>query len=92
MIGLERNYNMGNDFGMQYIMDGNGNYYTVNGNDQLVVARDKDEASVFSFFEANQRISGGKRAKFYVTIPVDELEEIENGAGDILLFLQKTMS
>lgn len=69
---------MGNDLGMQYIMDGNGNYYTVNGNDQLVVARDKDEAGVFTFFEANQRIGGGKRAKFYVTIPVDNLEETEN--------------
>lgn len=68
---------MGNDLGMQYIMDGNGNYYTVNGNDQLVVARDKDEAGVFTFFEANQRIGGGKRAKFYVTIPVDDLEETE---------------
>lgn len=33
---------MGNDLGMQYIMDGNGNYYTVNGNDQLVVARCKE--------------------------------------------------
>ena len=69
---------MGNDLGMQYIMDGNGNYYTVNGNDQLVVARDKDEAGVFTFFEANQRIGGGKRAKFYVTIPVDDLEDTEN--------------
>ena len=68
---------MGNDLGMQYIMDGNGNYYTVNGNEQLVVARDKDEAGVFTFFEANQRIGGGKRAKFYVTIPVDDLEETE---------------
>ena len=56
---------MGNDLGMQYIVDGNGNYYTVNGNDQLVVARDKDEAGVFTFFEANQRIGGGKRAYFY---------------------------
>lgn len=69
---------MRNDFGMQYIMDGNGNYYTVNGNDQLVVARDKDEAGVFTFFEANQRIGGGKRAKFYVTVPIDDLEETEN--------------
>ena len=68
---------MGNDLGMQYIMDGNGNYYTVNGNNQLVVARDKDEAGVFTFFEANQRIGGGKRAKFYATIPVDDLEETE---------------
>jgi hypothetical protein len=68
---------MGNDLGMQYIMDGNGNYYTVNGKDQLVVAKDKDEASVFTFVEANQRIGGGKKAKFYHTIPVDEQERLE---------------
>jgi hypothetical protein len=58
-------------------MDGNGNYYTVNGKDQLVVAKDKDEASVFTFVEANQRIGGGKKAKFYHTIPVDEQERLE---------------
>lgn len=69
---------MGNDLGMQYIMDGNGNYYTVNGKDQLVVARDRDEAGVFTFFEANQRIGGGKKARFYHTIPVEDLEETEN--------------
>jgi hypothetical protein len=68
---------MGNDLGMQYIMDGNGNYYTVNGKDQLVVARNREEASVFTFFEANQRIGDGKKAKFYHTIPVDELEQTE---------------
>jgi hypothetical protein len=66
---------MGNDLGMQYIMDGNGNYYTVSSSDQLVVARDRDEASVFTFFEANQRIGGGKKAMFYHTIPVEECEE-----------------
>lgn len=68
---------MGNDFGMQYIMDGNGNYYTINSSDQLVVAKDRDEASVFTFFEANQRIGGGKKSRFYQTIPVDELEKTE---------------
>lgn len=77
---------MGNEYGMQYIMDGNGNYYTVNNSDQLVVAKDRDEASVFTFFEANQRIGGGKKAKFYQAIPVDDLQKTEqemlNGAND----------
>jgi hypothetical protein len=68
---------MGNDFGMQYIMDGNGNYYTVNSSNQLVVAKDRDEASVFTFFEANQRIGGGKKARFYQIIPVGDFEETE---------------
>lgn len=81
---------MGNDLGMQYIMDGNGNYYTVNGSGQLVVAKDRDEAGVFTFFEANQRIGGGKKAKFYHTIPVDTLEDMERemleGASSINVF------
>ncbi len=68
---------MGNDLGLQYIMDGNGNYYTLNASDHLVVARDREEASVFTFFEANQRIGGGKRARFYHTISVEELEKTE---------------
>lgn len=81
---------MGNDLGMQYIMDGNGNYYTVNGSGQLVVAKDRDEAGVFTFFEANQRIGGGKKAKFYHTIPVDTLEDMERemleGASSVNVF------
>lgn len=68
---------MGNELGMQYIMDGNGNYYTLNGNNQLVVARGREEAAVFTFYEANQRIGGGKKARFYQTIPVAALDEIE---------------
>ncbi|MEE1314543.1 MAG: hypothetical protein UHS49_02095 [Faecalimonas sp.] len=57
---------------MQYIMDGNGNYYRVNGNNQLVVAESKEEATVFDSSDANQRIGDGKKAKFYQAIPVDE--------------------
>lgn len=68
---------MGNDLGLQYIMDGNGNYYTVNGDDQLVVANSREEAGVFTFFEANQRIGGGKKAKFYLTIPAESIQEAE---------------
>lgn len=68
---------MGNDYGMQYIMDGNGNYYTVDSSNQLIVAKDREEASVFTFFEANQRIGGGKKSQFYQTIPVDDFDAIE---------------
>lgn len=68
---------MGNDYGMQYIMDGNGNYYTVDSSNQLIVAKDREEASVFTFFEANQRIGGGKKSQFYQTIPVEDFDAIE---------------
>lgn len=62
---------------MYYIVDGCGNYYRINAKDQLVVAGSRDEAGVFSFFEANQRIGGGKKTHFYSTIPVEESEEKE---------------
>lgn len=62
---------------MHYIVDGYGNYYRVNGCDQLVVAGSRDEAGVFSFSEANKRIGGGKKAHFYSVIPVDEYVERE---------------
>lgn len=68
---------MDNHLGMQYIMDGNGNYYRLNGNDQLVVAGSKDEASVFTSVEADERIGRGKKARFYHTIPVDDIDELE---------------
>ncbi len=58
--------------GMQFIMDGSGNYYRTNDNDQLVVAANREEATIFTFFEANQRIGGGKKAYFYHTIPVED--------------------
>lgn len=62
---------MENQLSMQYIMDGSGHYYRVNGNNQLVVADGREDASVFTFSEANQRIGNGKKAKFYQTIPVE---------------------
>ena len=57
---------------MHFIVDGCGNYYRINGNDQLVVADSREEAGVFSFVEANHRIGGGKKAHFYSAIPVDD--------------------
>ncbi len=55
---------------MQYIMDGNGNYYRVNGENQLVVAEGKEDASVFTAFDASLRIGTGQKAKFYQTMPI----------------------
>lgn len=78
---------MGENLGMHYIVDSFGNYYRVNGNDQLVAARCRDEASVFTIVEANKRIGVGKKARFYQTIPVDvgseenNVDEPENKPG-----------
>lgn len=60
---------------MHYIMDNSGNYYRVNSKDQLVTAGSREEAGVFTFLEANQRIGDGKKARFYTAIPVNEEEE-----------------
>lgn len=59
---------------LHYIVDGCHNYYRINGKDQLVVAGSREEAGVFSFAEANQRIGGGKKVHFYSAIPVGEME------------------
>lgn len=64
---------------MYFIVDAKGNFYHLSSNGQLVQARDKAEADMFSFTEANQRIGGGRKAKFYTTIPVDE--EIPNAVN-----------
>lgn len=62
---------------LYYIMDGCGNYYRLNNKEQLVVAESREDAEVFSFFDANQRIGGGKKAYFYNAIPVDEDDKAE---------------
>lgn len=65
---------------MHYIVDGNGNYYRINRKNQLVVANGREEAGVFSYVEANQRIGGGRKAHFYSVIPI-ELQEDGEGIG-----------
>lgn len=70
-----------------YIMDYSSHYYRLDSKDQLVVAADENEASVFSFVEANKRIGTGFKSKFYYMSPVNsenqnavELEQEEEAA------------
>lgn len=58
-----------------YIMDYSGNFYKVNSNDQLVVAANETEATVFSFVEANKRIGAGPKSKFYFMTPINDKNE-----------------
>lgn len=60
---------------LYYIMDYSGHYFRLNDKDDLVIARDMDEAAVFSFVEANRRINSGHKSKFYMMTPVDEGHE-----------------
>lgn len=61
-----------------YIMDYSGNCYRVNSNDQLVVAANETEATVFSFVEANKRIGAGPKSKFYFMTPINDKNEEED--------------
>lgn len=57
---------------LYYIMDYSGNYYRINRADQLVVASGEEDAAIFTFVQANSRISQGKKAAFYCIVPVEE--------------------
>ena len=61
---------------LYYIMDYNSNYYRVNKADQLV-AVSEEEATVFTFAQANSRIGVGKKSSFYCMIPIEEKGDTE---------------
>ncbi len=67
---------------LYYIMDYSGNYYRTNHEDQLVAVACEQDATVFTFAQANSRISVGKKAAFYCMVPVDggtdEVSETES--------------
>lgn len=55
---------------LYYIMDYCGNYYRTDNANQLIAAKNKDEATVFTFVQANSRIRTGKKASFFCMVPV----------------------
>ena len=73
---------MENISGLHYIVDGSGNYYRMNGNNQLVVADGIECAEVFCYTEAKQRIGEGKKAHFYSTVPVEGVAPVEEQEGE----------
>ena len=54
---------------MYNIVDMQGNYYKIGAN--LVAAKNSGEADMFTLREANNRIGGGKKARFYTTVEAD---------------------
>ena len=62
---------------LYYIMDYSSNYYRVNKEDQLVVAANEEEATVFTFAQGNSRICVGKKSSFYCMIPIEAEGEVE---------------
>lgn len=55
-----------------YIMDTQKKYYKLNDKGQLVIAKNKDEASIFRAIDAAIRIGKGKKSRLYKIVPVDE--------------------
>lgn len=62
---------MGTD-SLYYIMDYSGNYYRTNQADQLVAVASEQDATVFTFAQANSRIGIGKKSAFYCMIPIED--------------------
>ena len=60
---------------LYYIMDYSGNYYRTNQADQLVAVAGEQDATVFTFAQANSRICVGKKAAFYCMVPLEEKVE-----------------
>ena len=56
---------------MYNIVDMQGNYYKIGAKESLVVAQNSDEADLFTLHEANDRIGGGKKARYYTTVEDD---------------------
>lgn len=62
---------MGTD-SLYYIMDYSGHYYRTDKADQLVAVAGEQDATVFTFAQANSRICVGKKAAFYCMVPIEE--------------------
>ena len=56
---------------MYNIVDMQGNYYKIGAKGNLVAAKNSGEADMFTLREANNRIGGGKKARFYTTVEAD---------------------
>lgn len=69
---------MGTD-SLYYIMDYSGHYYRTDKVDQLVAVEGEQDATIFTFAQANSRICVGKKASFYCMVPIEKKDEDTNG-------------
>ena len=63
---------------MYYIADLQGNFYKIGSKGNLVVAKDSGDADQFTLRGANERIGGGRKAKFYTTVEVDGSPRVDD--------------
>lgn len=54
-----------------HIVDMSGNHYKLNEKNNLVIARDSSEATLFTLREANARIGTGRKSRFYNVLEAD---------------------
>ena len=67
---------------MYFILDGSGNFYYPDSSGQLMPARSKEEAGVFSYLEARQH-TAGRKSRYYCAVPVEDSEgRAEHGYGE----------
>ena len=61
---------------LYYIMDYRGHYYRSDMTNELVVAADENDASMFTFAQANNKIGTGKKSSFYCIVPTENNKKI----------------
>lgn len=71
MNGLNEVINMANNDTQVYIMDTQKKYYKLNEKGQLVIAKNKEEASIFKAIDAVIRIGKGKKSRLYKIVAVN---------------------
>ncbi len=69
---------MGTD-SLYYIMDYSGHYYRTDKSDKLVAVAGEQDATVFTFAQANSRICVGRKAAFFCMVPIEDPEEDMSG-------------
>ena len=61
---------------LYYIMDYRGHYYRSDMTNELVVAADENDASMFTFAQTNNKIGTGKKSSFYCIVPTENNKKI----------------
>ena len=56
---------------LYYVMDFSQNYYCLDSKNQLVIAKNKDAARIFSLQEVRSKLESKKKASFYRIVTVD---------------------
>ena len=84
MNGLNEVINMANNDTQVYIMDTQKKYYKLNDKGQLVIAKNKEEASIFRAIDAVIRIGKGKKSRLYKIVAVNAPKKSNQEANTVI--------